>query len=108
MPTLRQEKVAEQVRQYAAQFLEIESNKTSLITVTRCTISSDLKRATVFISVLPESRAQTALDFAKRKRKDLRGYIKKHLRLKRIPFVDIEIDEGELNRQKIDELINNS
>ena len=104
--TLRQKKVEELLRQYAAQFLELESNRTSLITVTRCNVSPDLKRATVFITVLPDDRANTALDFAKRKRKALRGYIKKHLRLKRIPFVDIEIDEGELNRQKIDELLN--
>lgn len=106
--TLRQEKVGELLRQCAAQFLAIESNRTSLITVTRCNISPDLKQATVFITVLPKDREDTALDFVKRKRKIFREYIKKHLRLKRIPFIDIEIDRGEQNRQKIDELLNNS
>ena len=106
--TLRQEKVEELLRQCSANFLEIESNRTSLITVTRCSISPDLKRATVFITVLPTDREHTALDFAKRKRKALREYIKKHLRLKRIPFLDIKIDDGEKNRQRIDELLNNS
>ena len=106
--SLRQEKVAELLRQCAAQFLEIESNRTSLITVTHCNISPDLKQATVFITVLPKDRELVALDFAKRKRKYLRQYIKKHLRLKQLPFIDIKIDGGELNRQRIDELLNNS
>lgn len=105
---LRQEKVGELLRQCAAKFIEIESNRTSLITVTRCNISPDLKQATVFITVLPEKDEIKALDFTKRKRRDLRQYIKKNLKLKRIPFMEIEIDRGELNRQKIDELLNNS
>jgi len=104
--SLRQEKLGELLRQCSARFFAIESNRSSLITITRCVVSPDSKQVTVLITVLPESRAHTALDFAKRKRKDLREYIKKHLRLKRLPFLDIEIDGGELNRQKIDELLN--
>lgn len=108
MPSSRQEKVAEQLRQFAAQFLEIESNRQSLITVTACDISADLKRATVFITVMPEDKEEAALQFAKRKRSDLREYVKKHIRIKQIPFFEIEIDKGEKSRQKIDELLNNS
>jgi ribosome-binding factor A len=106
--TLRQEKVAEQLRQYAATFLERESNRTSLITVTRSEVSPDLKRATIYITVLPNDKEGSALEFAKRKRTDLRNFIKKNVTLKNIPFFEIEIDKGELYRQKIDELLNNS
>lgn len=108
MSSSRQDKIAEQLRQYAAKFLEIESNRTAMITVTRCTISADLRQATVFITVLPEDKESSALAFAKRKRSDLRTYMKKQLRLKHIPFFEIEIDEGEKNRQRIDDLLNNS
>lgn len=108
MPTLRQEKVAEQLRQYAAQFLAIESNRTSLVTVTRCSVSPDLKQATVYITVLPEDKEEAVLAFAKRKRSDLRTYVKNTIRIKQIPFFDIEIDKGEKSRQKIDDLLNNS
>jgi ribosome-binding factor A len=108
MSSLRQDKVAEQLRQYAAQFLEIESNRLSLITVTSCSVSSDLKRATIYITVMPEDKEESALQFAKRKRSDLREYVKKHIRIKHIPFFEIEIDKGEKSRQKIDELLNNS
>ena len=103
--SLRQKKIEELLRQYSAQFFAIESNRTSLITITRCLVSQDSKQATVLMTVLPKNREHTAIDFAKRKRKDLREYLKKHLRLRRIPFINIEIDGGELNRQKIDELL---
>lgn len=104
----RKEKIAELVKQLSAQFLERENNRTSLITVTNCIISSDLKKATILITVLPEKKEFTALDFAKRKRKDLRKFLQKNMRIKIIPFIDIQIDKGEKNRQRIDELLRNS
>ena len=101
----RNEKVANFIKELAAQFLGRENNRTSLITVTSCTTSPDLKRATVFITVLPEGKEHDALDFAKRKRSEFRDYLKQNFKGKVIPFVDIEIDQGEKNRQKIDELL---
>jgi ribosome-binding factor A len=103
----RNEKVANLIKELSAVFLERENNQTSLITVTSCNVSPDLKRATVFITVLPDEKEHDALDFAKRKRGELRTYIKKNIQIKNIPFVDIQIDRGEKNRQKIDELLRN-
>ena len=105
MPTDRQQKVAQFVKELGAQFLGKENNKTSLITVTACNISPDLKKATIFITVLPENKEHDALDFAKRKRGELREFLKKNMQTKIIPFIDIQIDLGEKNRQKIDELL---
>ncbi len=107
LPTGRQEKVANQIKELAAQFLGRENNKTSLITVTSATTSPDLKRATIFITVLPNSKEKSALDFVRRKLKDLREYLKKNMPIKIIPFLDVAIDLGEKNRQKIDELLRN-
>lgn len=101
----RQGKVANFLKELSAQFLERESNGTSLITVTSCTVSPDLKKGTIFITVLPDEKEHDALDFAKRKRGELRDHIKKNMKTKFIPFIDIEIDKGEKNRQKIDELL---
>lgn len=103
----RNEKVANFLKELSARFLEHESNGTSLITVTSCNVSPDLKRATIFITVLPDEKEHDALDFAKRKRGELRDYIKKNMQTKVVPFVDIEIDRGEKNRQKIDKLLRN-
>jgi ribosome-binding factor A len=101
----RNEKVANQIKELAAQFLGRENNRTSLITVISATCSPDLKRATIFITVLPTAKETTALNFVKRKLKDLREYLKKNIPIKIIPFLDVAIDLGEKNRQKIDELL---
>ena len=101
----RNEKVANQIKELAAQFLERESDKTSLITVTSCTASPDLKRATIFITVFPTAKEVGALNFIKRKLGELRELLKKNMLIKTIPFLDVKIDQGEKNRQKIDELL---
>ncbi len=101
----RNEKIANFIKKLSAEFLGRENNKTSLITVSSATCSPDLKRGTIFITVLPESKEKTALLFAKRKRPELREYLKKNMVTKIVPFIDIEIDRGEKNRQKIDELL---
>ncbi|MFA5841066.1 MAG: ribosome-binding factor A [Candidatus Paceibacterota bacterium] len=103
----RTEKVSNAIKELAAQFLGRENNRTSLITVTSANVSPDLKRATIFITVLPDSKEHDALEFAKRKRAELRDFLKKNMPIKVIPFVDIMIDKGEKNRQKIDELLRN-
>lgn len=101
----RNEKIANLIKELSAKFLGKENNRTSLITVTSCNTSPDLKRATVFITVLPEEKEHDALDFAKRKRGELREFLKKNLQIKTIPFIEIAIDKGEKNRQKIEELL---
>lgn len=101
----RNEKVANHIKELTAEFLGRENNKTSLITVTSATCSPDLKRATVYITVFPEDKEKTALEFVKRKRSELRELLKKVMTTKNIPFVDIAIDLGEKHRQKIDELL---
>ncbi len=107
METQRNEKVANKIKELAAIFLGREGNKTSLINVISVSCSPDLKRATIFITVLPLDKEKTALEFAKRKRAELRQFLKKNMPVKIIPFIDIAIDMGEKNRQRIDELLRN-
>lgn len=96
--------MANEIKELAALFLERESNRTSLITVTDCSASSDLKRATLFISVLPVSEEAKALEFVHRNLGALRKSLKEKMPMKMIPFLEVKIDQGEKNRQKIDEL----
>lgn len=88
----------------AAEFINLESNRQSLITVTRVGMSSDNKRADVFLTVLPENQEAVVLDFLKRKRSDFRNFVKKHTRGRIIPLFDFVYDVGEKNRQAIDAL----
>jgi ribosome-binding factor A len=103
----RTEKVSNLIKELSAQFLGRIDNKTSLITVMSTDVSPDLKRATIFITVLPESKEKAALEFAKRQKGELREFLKKNMTTKNIPFLEIAIDQGEKNRQKIDELLRN-
>ena len=101
----RNEKVANTIKELAAQFLGRENNRTSLITVTSCNTSPDLKKATILITVLPTAKEDAALNFTKRNLGGLREFLKKNMPIKIIPFLDVSIDKGEKNRQKIDELL---
>ncbi len=101
----RQIQVGLKLREIAQSFFQRESSGLSLITVTRASISPDFRSGTIFITVLPESKEQAALDFARRMRTDLRTKIKKEMQIKAIPFVEIEIDFGEKSRQHIDQLL---
>lgn len=102
MSTFKQERFEEILRSCAAQFLALESNRTSMITVTRVTTNDKGNNATIFFTVFPENQEEAALDFLKRKRSDFRAYVKYNARLMKIPFFDFEIDKGEKARQKID------
>ncbi len=102
--TMRQEKVSELLKEMTAEFLARESNRQSLVTVTNAKVSQDLKRATIYITVLPEEQEKAALDFAKRKRKELREYVKSKTKFRVLPFLDIEIDKGQKLEQKLEAL----
>ena len=103
--SLRQEKLKELIKDLAASFLQINSNGTSLITVTDANVSNDFRKSSVFFTVYPEGKEKEALDFTKRMRSEFRDYVKERTKMKLIPFFDFKIDEGEKNRQKIDELL---
>lgn len=98
-------RLSEELKQHAANFLEHESNRQSLITVTNVSLSPDLKRVTIFLSVYPEAQEETALSFARRNQPAFRDYLKQHARLKFIPRISFELDQGEKNRQRIEELL---
>lgn len=102
----RDEKIKEILHDLGARFLMQNGNGTSLMTVTRVELSSDGKWSTIFFTVFPDEYQKTALEFAKRKRSEFKEFVKENSKLGRIPQLDFEIDLGEKNRQKIDNLLN--
>ncbi len=102
----KDERVKEILRDLAARFLFANSNNSSLLTVTNVNLTDKGKYATILFTVFPESFEKTALEFAKRKRSEFREFIKNNSKLGRIPQIDFELDLGEKNRQKIDNLLN--
>ena len=102
----RREKISEILRELSAKFLMLNSNKSSLITVTEVRLTEDAKNATILFTVFPDNFEKTALEFAKRKRSEFKEFVKENSKLGRIPQLNFEIDLGEKNRQKIDSLLN--
>ncbi len=100
----RQEKLESQIKNFSAVFFEREGTNSSMITVTNCMVTKDTKRATIYISVLPESKEDAAYGFAKRNLGQLREFLQKNLNTN-IPYLDVTIDKGEKHRQLVDEIL---
>jgi ribosome-binding factor A len=100
----RPAKMKKELMRLSSLFFAQESNRTSLITVTSINIAPDFKRATIGISVLPESHEEQAVLFAQRRTRDMRNYIGNHLQTKMIPRLEIVIDQGEKNRRRIQDI----
>jgi ribosome-binding factor A len=98
------ERQTEALRTAAAEFLAREANRNTLITVTRVDMRPDGKRAVIFITVLPETGEQAALKYANRNRGELGQFLIKRTKGMRIPKFEFEIDLGDKNRRRIDEL----
>lgn len=104
MASDRDQKLKDVIREAAAEFLQREGNYTSILTVTDVSLSDRGNEATIFFTVLPDNKEKGALDFVKRKRADFRLYFKNKARMRALPYFDFEIDKGEKNRQRIDEI----
>ncbi len=103
----RELKLSQTIQKLSAEFLERNSNRTSLITVTSVVLKTRAREATIYVTVLPDTQEKAAIDFANRQVKDLRDYISKNSRIGMIPRLTFAIDLGEKNRQRIDFLSQN-
>ena|SRR3989344_2274259 len=100
----RMGRATEIIAHEAAVFIKEVASPESLITVTRALASSRGERITVFVSVFPEEREGAALALLSRKREAFSDYLKAHARLRPLPRIDFELDLGEKNRRRLDEL----
>lgn len=101
----RHERVGALIRDLAAGFIQSESNSDPLITVTNANISPNYRKATIFITTIPDGREEDALIFLKRHAGDMRKYIKDNCQFKIIPHIEFAIDIGERHRQHMDEVV---
>ena len=104
MQGTRHERLQEALREAAAEFLVREATHQSLVTVTAASLSSDNKRATIYLTVLPDTLQEQAIAFANRHRHDFAEFWSKRVRGANIPHVEFVLDRGEKLRQRLDEL----
>lgn len=100
-----QESLEKEIRKYASDYITREASRLSLITITRCEISSDGKRAVLFMSILPEKAEPIAMDFLKRHQDYIRRWVQQHSKIRAVPWLRFTLDQGEKNRQLVDELL---
>ncbi len=94
-----------EIHKIASNWINRESNKKSLITITSCTLSNDQKYCTLGVSVLPENQERAVLDFLTRNKDVVRGELKKHGKLHALPYIVFVLDAGEKNRQVIFDIL---
>ena len=100
----RKERIRQSLRDAAAEFLSREAGGHSLITVTRAEIADNSSRAILYLSVLPQDKEEGALGLANRHIPEFKVFLKSRVKLMRVPHIEFKIDEGEKNRQRLDEL----
>jgi ribosome-binding factor A len=100
----RDARLIELIAHEAAMFIEHEASGQSLITVTRATLSKNAERATVFVSIFPESEQRPALSFLERVVPDFRKHLATNTHLYPLPQIKFVFDEGEIHRRHLDEI----
>jgi len=86
------ERVLEALQKAASEFINRESNRRSMITVTKVLLDKRGRRVDIFVSVFPEKDTHAATDFLNRQRSEFREYLKKHVRLHTIPTITFLAD----------------
>ncbi|GEM_PF-5730756 len=93
----RTQKVEENLKRLAADFLRRESGLQSLITVVDVNFDSDKKRASIIISVLPQEKTATAFRFVNRQKIHFVKFLKKTARMKTIPTISFALETPQID-----------
>ena len=79
------EKISSAILQAAAEFVNRESNRRSLITVTKVEIDERGLKCRIFVTVYPDTQAVAALDFLSRMDDDLMDFLHKRIKMHKLP-----------------------
>lgn len=74
-----------------------------LVTVTRVDTSPDCSKSDVFITVMPDSKEKDAIKSIYANIHEVQRQMNKKLKMKYVPRLSFEIDEGAKNLYKIDQ-----
>lgn len=108
MSVRRKEKATSLLSRLIPEFIKKFSFGKTIVTVTRLEISDDLMFVKIFVSAYPQAGEKQAMALLSKKSKDIRKYIGARVRWKFLPELIFLVDEGEKNRQRIEEILKNS
>lgn len=89
----------------AAEFISRESNRQSLVTVTRAALSPTKTSCDIFVTVFPEDQEHIAMQFLSRNHHALHEYVKSHVSSRRVPHFTIVLDKGAKNQHAIEAIL---
>lgn len=100
----RKNRVEEEIRKVVAEYIERESNRDALISVTRVTLGEKMNHGIIYVSVLPEDKETAVTHFLTRNGAHIKKFLREKIPHIRSPFLEFVIDTGEKNRLRIDEI----
>ena len=105
--SVRPDRVAEEFREVLAEEIpRLKDPRIGFVTVTRVDVSGDLRRATVYYTVLGENRDHRATNAGLRSaRSRLRSELGRQVRLKFTPELEFEEDIGLAQVERVTELL---
>jgi ribosome-binding factor A len=103
----RMEKVNELIKHELGQIIlrELDIAKDILLTIIRVETSEDLSHASVYITVLPDTKEKEMLKELKSNEFDMQRELNKKLRMKNTPKIDFKIDDQAHAEQRIFEIL---
>ncbi len=108
MRPIKKEKMGEIIHRLAADFVLRESTPSSLITITRVVLNESAKVADIYFTTLPDKQQDTALKFLERKGSEFMFFVRDKSKIGIVPHLRWKIDYGERNRQRLDEISENT
>ena len=89
---MMRERFISAIAQAIAEFISRESNRRSLITVTKVELSENDRVARIFVSVMPQDQAHAAIDFLTRNKDEARFFLKKRIKSRMLPYIEFLLD----------------
>ncbi|MBI4843489.1 MAG: 30S ribosome-binding factor RbfA [Nitrospirae bacterium] len=106
-PYKRSVRIGDLIKEEAAYIItqKLDNPKLGFVTVTGAEVSDDLRHATIFISVLDDSRRGTVLDILSSSSSFIKSELAKKIRMRFLPKIHFKIDSGVEHGKRIDKLL---
>jgi ribosome-binding factor A len=106
-PYKRSTRLGDLIREEIAEIIlhRLRDPRIGFVTVTGAEISEDLRHATVYLSVLEDSKREDTLNIVRASASFIRSELGKRLRIKYTPFLTFRMDESIEYGMKMDRLL---
>lgn len=106
-PFKRSARVSDLIKEETANIIthKLDNPKLGFVTVTGAKVTDDLRHATIFISVLDDSKRGTVLEILANSTSFIRSELARNIRMRVLPKIHFKIDSGVEYGKKIDKIL---